>query len=618
MYHIIRKNPDIINKKKMSNEILTMKHKAALTTILLFAPILLIMGTQWFTENTGFFWNQLLLSWISPFLVVYLLYHPIMYMYQSEMMETLHLNQDTKPCINSCGKLLCFGSKHRLWFIWIPCILCLILLEIFVSVNHLEEKGYTSFLAIFFSVCYYVCVWSFMLFINVFYLGQEYTIYPQLNLKNPCLTSAYQRDTHRVSYHFIFALTCLFMLMVIHITTMWWYFYTPFDSKIFIVLYVAIMIGSFYIIGTYYYDKKQDTFSPVHGLVCYMIALLITFMSCGLFSISYDYYLNQSASNEIFVLYGVFLLTSQIFYYAHDLAIKQMGCSFLHKHYIYPYLFWNYSCQFVILGFASANWQLIVLSVVMLLHNILKAFNVYSVIWSYLTCESVVQIDVDVNHQQKQRNANLFENMVKILSEQQILLQEFIATIHTMITFSILVYWFRFTQTNTNFTKHFILDETQFGVSICIQLFFRLITWFVTRYIIKIRLSSLIRLENSRDCILEDQSRPLVCLLTNYIQYTLGYQKDSKWFNFFYQQFFLDHHELNKTVITCDHDVTAQDLLHAKSMFSVIKDHWVFFTVTSIVLYTWLLLNHLSCPFRYMNFDLLVSDTPISLLCYSI
>lgn len=482
-----------------------------LYTLFFCLPCLYVVVFQWFASTTSILWYQVSLSWVLPTFYIVVLIHPIRRIYQQYIMSIVNIDSQ-RSCVRHAIKII-LGDENMSFYLW-PCLMiCLSVIEILCNTSR------NSTITTVFTTIFYTLTFGVLLFLFVFVISVDHITYTDISTQSSLCTD--DRDTNDIKqseqdsqpmshqstdavvelsvFWPLFSFSCVAIGYVI----LSWITLSDSDStKLFIItMYVVFcVIIAIMLSFNVYYQYLKRKLNLIQGMVTYVISFCMTLSICTLFTMAYNFYLNDGNAdidvNEttiLFLLYMLFLFVSQLLYQASEHALKQMSSAFLHKQYLYPQLLWSYVCQFAIFGFTPISWQLIVLNVIATLHQILRSMQIYTWIWRNVCCFLCKSSDSDHKNDAKYdeinvKYAKLFESTAVILSDRQLYSQEWLCVIQTLVSLTSLIYWFRWYGINSNFTNRFLSDDVELALSISIQFSFRFVSWIITSFIIRQRL----------------------------------------------------------------------------------------------------------------------------------
>lgn len=582
-----------LNRNKQSQIIMNTSNVYAMYVMygLFFCiPCVYIVAFQWFASVTSVVWYQLILSWTAPTAYVFVIIHPVRRIYSLYILSLMELPSNYSSSVVMHIISILLGDTYISYYIW-PCLMmCMAAIEL-VS-NSMLENDTTITL---FTSIHYGIILIVVLFLVVWVVSVNHTVY-----KNSDLLVSYHTETPSDAYSLdrLFAISLLIGIFAGYILLGWIPYYfsdTNVNETLIVSLYILLCI---IVIGILCKNLHASRNYMVFGICAYVVLLCLTFTTCTLFTMSYNYYLTDNMnSSMLFLLYVLFLIISQLIYQASHYSLKQICGPYLHKQYLYPQLLLTYACQFAVFGFTPLSWQFVVLNIISVVHQVMRSSNVYT--WLITKCVS------KSSQNDNNSNAKLFEAISVILSDQQIYSQEWLCVIQSLISLTILVYWFRWQEINSNFCNRFVSNNSTLGLSIFIQFIFRVMSWFITSNIVSHRLKNMITIDNIEQlCIVTKRNDTMSCMLPDFVSQNLRIPQNSKWYVFVETQYIVDHLGTLNNLITCNAHETTQRLLSSKSMSVILKQYFMYFVLVSCLIYTFLMLNHISCPFRYMILDL--------------
>jgi hypothetical protein len=614
-------------------------------------PFTSIVIALYITSFTNLFWYQLLLSWTIPSLLVYALLYPIRQLYRPLLMSHITEYQH----VSSFGRIFMkqlLQESNSPYLVWhVICLIIGIFETTVTSVtNNDNPDSVVPVPSLFFTVCsfstvYYSLIGLLIMLVIYYIVNPKYdrvTNVKQSMLNDICNQDLGDRTISATAIPHEYIIPLCNPMMIIFIGLLLIVIFMEWD------LFTRSHVSDGYVVGTYvtflflssliwflntsqYYGYKMMHSSI--GYLHYILTLLMNWMLCTLFTLTYYTYMastkdiqltsdgNDSSSNTVFAFYLLFLLLSQVLYHATDSSIRLMCTPYLRRHYLFPHLLCYYVCQFAIFGFTPVSWQLILLNIINVVHQILRATNAYGyLVTKCLSCcggRSEVEDKDSTFDASPSRNSKIFESISIIFSESQLHSQESLCVIQTLVSLTTLVYWFRFQNIHQSFTNRFQRDNEMLGISIVIQIAFKIGTWFLVSWILRKRLMDTMNSElmisycASRRNVLNHTEPPssFLCLLSDYIQQRVQAPINSYLYSFVMNQYDSDHGNLLSNVLDCDPEHTVKTLLSTKSLTHVLKQHFIYFIAMSCLVYCFLLVNQLSCPYRYVLRDLSMYST---------
>lgn len=593
-------------------------------------PFLMMVIFTYISGIVNLFWYELLVAWILPCTCMYTVIHPIRHLYQDHLSEYIDHpnNQVISVYARSFTKML-LTRVSGAYVVWYAFLFCLSVLEAVVYISRNDDvwitRTFTSFYLTSVVVILFLCLrcvitpeWMMFRSNNLHIEGTTNANVPVANTGLPPppptpapVVSLGKIDTETTTPVSIW-LGISFLILVILFSITW------FPEISVVVLYIFIVLVSLIIWAFHNYQYYiQQRIMLVSGTVTYMVLLFCTFCTCTLFTQSYnEYYLSSSQSSmSPFALYILFLLLSQILHFATNASIRQMCGPYVHQHYLYPQILCHYACQFVAFGFTPISYELIILNIMSVIHHIFRAGNVYNQIVRCCWSEKWIHEDYPLH-------SRLFESITMIFSDMQLHIQETLCSLQTIVSLSALMYWYRYRMidspiSNSSINQWISNDNLAYGI--LIQVGFKIMTWYLTGWIIRKRLVNLLSSELTNEICRSTSSSAssinstssmltLSNLLSQHLQTQFGLSPKSRSYAYFMSQYENDHKDVWKHSVPCasasNEDsstiTTSQQLVYAKSTTWILKTHFLYCVVISFLVYVCLLSQSVSAPIRYV------------------
>lgn len=419
----------------------------------------------------------------------------------------------------------------------------------------------------------------------------------------------------------------------------WLYWFNSFTDVWVWILYFILM-AAFVImwLGLTYYPP-QSLYSVGALQVFTWSCVLVTTGLGPWFTMTFRYYYsnnndeaNASSSSSssviwnitLFGLYLSFLLISRVSYWALHVALQRSSGPYLHHRFLYLHQSWSYACQFAIFGFPlePMTWQFGMLMLISLVHQLCLVGHVYQ--WFWQSCLLICcQRDPDVHASTTPRTpttsttttlvtvlpdacsaAQLFESILKTLSETQIYLNDTIAAFQSFVTLTLLLIWFRANNLNSDLTNRFIVENLNLASVVCAQLVIRVLIWGICFQVLRRRLRQIMSPPYIKAWFTINQQTGIYCLLDEYLICKLHLTRGSARFVLLKQCYIDDHPHLFQQV-TGSPDASDFLLYWYQWFPAMIRTHFVYLMAASCLTYSFLFLNHISCPVRYYALGLL-------------